>query len=401
MGLLQTKRGRKTIRIIHLWLGLASGLIIFVVSITGCIYAFEKELKSLFYRDHLYLMDYYEHGHIAMKPATELIKIAKSQVDKNFEPNGISVYGPGKSQYVQFYKLVKTTKNRLYQWYGNQYDYYYRVYLDPYTGKVLKVENTQWEFFMIVEAIHTSLLLGFFGEAIVAISILVFVLMLITGLILWWPKNLKVLNKSAWFRWKPTTRWRRKNYDLHNVIGFYVLFIALAISLTGLSWSFHWIRDGMVWIGNGGNSNTTEWPNLKSDPETVHHVSGIDKVHADLIASYPNLVNGFMVLPKNSDITIYAFLREREDVYQYWLHYDQYTGKLLYKRDFDELTTGEQFYFKGYSIHVGSILGLPGKVLAFLASLLSASLPITGFLIWWGRRKNSKKSYPRSFLVND
>ncbi|MEO1547524.1 MAG: PepSY-associated TM helix domain-containing protein [Bacteroidota bacterium] len=401
MGLLQTKRGRKTIRIIHLWLGLASGLVIFVVSITGCIYVFEKELKSLFYKDHLYLVDYYGHGNKAMKPATKLIKIAKSQVDKNFEPNGISVNGSGKSQYVQFYKPVETTENRLFQWYGDQYDYYYRVYLHPYTGKVLKVENTQWEFFMVVEAIHTSLLLGPLGEAIVTVSILIFVLMLITGIILWWPKNLKVLNKSTWFRWKPTTKWRRKNYDFHNVIGFYVLFIALAISLTGLSWSFNWIRDGMVWIGNGGNSNTTEWPKLKSDLETVHHVSGIDRVHTDLITSYPNLVNGFIVLPKDSDTTIYAFLREREDVYQYWLHYDQYSGKLLYRRDFDKLTTGEQFYFKGYSIHVGSILGPPGKVLAFLASLLSASLPITGFLIWWGRRKNSKKSYPRSFLMND
>jgi uncharacterized iron-regulated membrane protein len=40
-----------------------------------------------------------------------------------------------------------------------------------------------------------------------------------------------------------------------------------------------------------------------------------------------------------------------------------------------------------YDIHVGAILGFPGKVLAFLASLIAASLPVTGFMIWWGRRK--------------
>ena len=43
-----------------------------------------------------------------------------------------------------------------------------------------------------------------------------------------------------------------------------------------------------------------------------------------------------------------------------------------------------------YDIHVGAVLGLPGKILAFFASLIAASLPVTGFVIWWGRRKKSK-----------
>lgn len=44
-----------------------------------------------------------------------------------------------------------------------------------------------------------------------------------------------------------------------------------------------------------------------------------------------------------------------------------------------------------YDIHVGSVLGLTGKIIAFLASLISASLPITGFIIWWGKQKFGKK----------
>jgi uncharacterized iron-regulated membrane protein len=43
-----------------------------------------------------------------------------------------------------------------------------------------------------------------------------------------------------------------------------------------------------------------------------------------------------------------------------------------------------------YDVHVGQILGLPGKTIAFLASLICASLPITGFIIWLGKRKKSK-----------
>ncbi|MNL87508.1 hypothetical protein D3C87_2166950 [compost metagenome] len=40
---------------------------------------------------------------------------------------------------------------------------------------------------------------------------------------------------------------------------------------------------------------------------------------------------------------------------------------------------------------MGSILGFPGKVMAFLASLIGASLPITGFLVWYGRKFKKKK----------
>jgi len=47
-----------------------------------------------------------------------------------------------------------------------------------------------------------------------------------------------------------------------------------------------------------------------------------------------------------------------------------------------------------YDIHVGAILGLPGKIMAFCASLIAASLPVTGVYIWWGRRHKKSKGKP-------
>ncbi len=43
-----------------------------------------------------------------------------------------------------------------------------------------------------------------------------------------------------------------------------------------------------------------------------------------------------------------------------------------------------------YDIHVGAVLGLPGKIMAFFASLIAASLPVTGFYVWCGRKKKKK-----------
>ena len=58
---------------------------------------------------------------------------------------------------------------------------------------------------------------------------------------------------------------------------------------------------------------------------------------------------------------------------------------------FNEATRSQKLMRMNYDIHVGAIWGLPGKILAFLASLLIASLPISGFLLWWGRRNKKKR----------
>jgi uncharacterized iron-regulated membrane protein len=77
-------------------------------------------------------------------------------------------------------------------------------------------------------------------------------------------------------------------------------------------------------------------------------------------------------------------------------YFDQYTLQELpvehiYGR-FKNATTADKLLRMNYDIHVGAILGLPGKMLAFFTSLIVASLPVTGFMIWWGRRK--KKTSP-------
>ena len=73
------------------------------------------------------------------------------------------------------------------------------------------------------------------------------------------------------------------------------------------------------------------------------------------------------------------------------LQFDQYSGELLKEHTFDDQNAGEKVIRANYDIHVGSILGIPGKIIAFLASLICASLPVTGFLIWWEKRKKKKK----------
>jgi uncharacterized iron-regulated membrane protein len=74
---------------------------------------------------------------------------------------------------------------------------------------------------------------------------------------------------------------------------------------------------------------------------------------------------------------------------------DQYSGEILAKKLWDDKNAGEILQEANYNIHVGAILGFPGKLLAFFASLVSASLPVTGFMIWWGRKKKKKNISPK------
>jgi uncharacterized iron-regulated membrane protein len=69
------------------------------------------------------------------------------------------------------------------------------------------------------------------------------------------------------------------------------------------------------------------------------------------------------------------------------MHFDRYNGNLIWQQHWDQKNPGERLIGMNYDIHVGAIGGLAGKIIAFLAALVSASLPITGFYIWWNKKK--------------
>lgn len=79
-----------------------------------------------------------------------------------------------------------------------------------------------------------------------------------------------------------------------------------------------------------------------------------------------------------------------------FFHYDQYSGKRIralgsWDGKFSDAKTADKIARLNYDMHVGAVLGLPGKLLAFFASLIAASLPVTGFLLWLGRKKKPKR----------
>src|SRR6218665_1970183 len=127
------KTGKSPVRKItgklHLWLGLASGLIVCFLGITGCILAFEREIEEATqnYR-------FVASKTIPVLKPSELERIVTKELPGK-KLHSIS-YQPGHAAVASFYH--------------DEPEYYFLIYLDPYTGKVLKVKDMSGDFFRIV-----------------------------------------------------------------------------------------------------------------------------------------------------------------------------------------------------------------------------------------------------------
>lgn len=372
---------KKVIQKIHLWLGLSSGIIVFIVSITGCVYAFEKEIQDL------------------MQPYRFITKKAQAYLAPSKMATIASEHLPNKSIHsIEYFYTNRATKAVFYS--ENPFNYYI-MYLDPYTGKVLHYHDETQNFFFIVKYLHYCLLLPIqIGQPIVAISTLIFVVLLISGLVLWWPKNKSALQQRVWFSWKNSVKWKRKNYDLHNILGFYAFGIAFVIACTGLVWGFEWFRDSYFYVSSGGEKYVPYYE-PQSDSTKIHHWSIHQKVDWAYHQTLRNNSDAQMIevhIPENKTQAISCVSSKDESVYwkNDFVYYDQNTLKELdvthsFGR-YEKATFAQLLQRMNYDVHIGAIAGISGKILAFGISLMCASLPITGFLIWWGRKKKTVKS---------
>ncbi|WP_207533679.1 PepSY-associated TM helix domain-containing protein [Desertivirga arenae] len=370
-------RIKKLVGKLHLWLGLSSGLLVLFLGITGCILAFQQEIEnaSQSYR-------YLAKDHKALLTPSQIKTIAEAEL-------------PGKHAHSVKYQ---DGRNAVVTFYNSQPDYYYLVYVNPYSGNVLKVKDMSRDFFRVVIMGHYYLWLPpEIGQPIVATGTLIFVILLISGLILWWPKNAAARKKR--FTLKLNAQWKRVNYDLHNVLGFYMTWVAIFIAITGLVMGFQWFSKSVYWISSGGKAMVQYYPALSDSTITKidFKEKAEDVLWLKMQDDWKHQGGSFEVhFPENEKESIE--LAFNPDTETYWKtdyrFFDQKTLKEievthLYGK-FSKASTADKIMRMNYDIHVGAVWGLPGKILVFLASLLAASMPVTGFLIWRGRRKKSK-----------
>jgi uncharacterized iron-regulated membrane protein len=381
---------------LHLWFGLSIGLIIFIVSVTGALYVFKDEIENFTRKDVIY----HNEQNIAQKqilPIRVLEKSVDAQLQEKFKIHWVNVPIDKKMSY-QFYWYEHNSE----AWnYFDEFPIYKVAYVNPYNGKVLRVYDEKNGFFQIVKTIHWSFLLKQdWGKYVVGIPVIIFIIMLISGIIMWWPKNKAARKQRFSFKWKNIKSWKRKNYDLHNVLGFYASIFALIFSITGLFYAFFVVQAMIYVVFSGGNTVFPDFSHITTKaPIEARNETTLDKVISTVQTKYPNSY-GFSVdlghphMDDHEHPNFSVFVKHLS--YSYHknssLIFDENSGELLHTRDHEDKDLGEKAVAANYDVHVGSILGLPTKIIAFIVSIICASLPVTGFMIWWGRRKKTKKA---------
>jgi uncharacterized iron-regulated membrane protein len=359
----------KTVSFLHLWLGLLAGSVLIVVALTGCILSFEDELTPVFFAKEQRVTP-----QAAQLPIDSLVSLAKA------------VYPKKKI----FRMIISPEADRsIKATFGTKkvgYDY---LYLNPYSGEILSKGKENNRFFTLVLNLHRFLLAGAIGKTITGISCAITFFMALSGIYLWWPKNKKVLKQRLMV--KQNASFKRTNWDLHAVGGFYVMPFLLLITLTGLIWSYDWVENMMFKVTDGKLSKPEV---VKQKAEKTKKAEGIyAKIVTETNIIYPRLGELTINFPDKKDKPVLVSKENAEALVNTvdQLYFNNRSGALIEKRTFTGLSLGNQVRKLNKPIHTGSIFGWPTKLLMFIVALLTASLPITGLLIYLGRGKKKKK----------
>jgi uncharacterized iron-regulated membrane protein len=378
---------RKIIGKIHLWLGLIAGSVVIVSMLAAALFVWEEELTDWYYGDRAFVANTRDER----LPLDTLLTAAQASVPGR-DVTFVEIFqDPGRSYIFRSYKKAERAGFS----YMSSIAHQDEIYVDQYSGKVLGVVDKRYDWIYMTRMLHQCLLINYdIGHLVVGISTLVVIAMLLTGLVLWWPRNSAAMKQRFTIKWK--ARWRRINYDVHNVGGFYMYLLILLFAVTGLVWTFDWWTNGIYRI----LGNDPEQVFAKHEPPKFlesEKPGPAQKVLADVAGKREHWTGISLSFPKATSETpgeFSAFVRY--DANSGWDVSDSYyyhgqTGELYHTKVHDEKLLGEKWRNSNYAIHVGSIYGLPTKILACFSALFLASLPVTGFCIWMGRRVKSEK----------
>lgn len=357
---------------LHLWPSLVSMIIVVFVCLTGTILVYCDEIIEASAGEAKYVIPVGEKLTLE-----ELFEIQKKEIP-GILPSYVLYYNDSNRSVVINGFDPKNIRLSM-------------IYMNPYTGEVLKYDKTI-HFFFAMAHLHAEMLLGPVGRWIIGIATIIFVLSTLTGLVLWWPRRWTRSTRQASFTIKWKAKFKRLNYDLHNVFGFYSLILCFVLGTTGLILFFQPMMDLTM---KSFGATTVDWH--KELPK-----ADSNKVFMD---AFPVMDQTFKEYPKKKVIKYWVYDYHKSGVFAFHvadmaglksdenndiLYFDKYDGTAYPITQEMHLHNKVENWV--WQLHMGQWLGQIGKFSTFIAGVISTSLPITGFLIWWGRRKKKKKN---------
>lgn len=360
-------------RRIHLWLSVPFGLVITLICFSGAMLVFEDEVTELV-TPHRYEVT---PSASAPLPVGQVLERVAETLPPGVTVTGVNI--PSDSRRAWQVSLSRPRRASL--------------YVDPYTGRVTG-RNERLAFFQTMFRLHRWLLDSakpdggiFWGKLIVGISTLMFVLALITGVAVWWPRNAKALVRSL--RIPTGGGVRRLAYGLHVAGGMYALVFLLVMALTGLTWSFGWYRTAFYRVlGAEAKSGGKHGGMAAAETEVSYRCW--QQVYEELAAKNPGYRQ--ITLSDGTASVSFGTLGNRRAADRYRFH--PRTGAVTEATLYKDASRSDKIRGWIYSVHVGSWGGTLTRVLAFAAALMGAALPLTGYYLWikrvWRKKRGTR-----------
>lgn len=372
---------KRIFRKIHLWLSLPAGLLISLICLSGAALVYEEEIME-HCRQELYFVKVPAGQPL---PLEQLIQRAKQILPDSVSITGITI----PSDPTRTCRLSLSTSRRGF------------LAVDPYTGEV-KGLSERAPFFTFMFRLHRWLLDSkqagdsvFIGKKIVGISTLLFVVILLSGIVVWIPKRRRMLKNRLQIamRHGPRRFW----YDLHVSGGMYAGVFLLAMALTGLTWSFPWYRTLFYKAFGAETSQAPAHGHTAGQSQKRPANAGNEKsfrywqeVYEQLVAANPGYKQ--IALSHGSATVSFSRWGNRRATDRYM--FNSQTGEITQVILYAEQEASAKLRGWIYSVHVGSWGGEITRLLSFLAALLGGTLPLTGYYFWarklWKRKQSSQ-----------
>jgi uncharacterized iron-regulated membrane protein len=390
----------------HFYAGLLVIPFMLILATTGIIYLFKPQLDAAMY-----------HNLMFVQPSTTAIPFTQQiqSAQRAFSGATVSQVMPNVAPDRSSEVLLTTADQQN-----------LRVFVNPHNGQTLGALDEKNNLQAIVRKIHGELLIGDTGSYLVELAVCWTLVLLISGLYLWIPRNrFSVMGTLLPRLWSQNKRvfWR----DLHAVPGFYGILLIGFLILTGLPWTAFWgntfskvmgtfpaqmwddVPKSTVLTGSlNQNSQVVPWaaeqiPMLQSTvPGHSNHLGQTGAIVPANGIVENTLVNlnsmialaqskgappGFsMTLPDGETgvYTVSAF--PNDPTQEVTMHIDQYSGKVLADVRWKDYGLVSKAVEMGTAIHMGKMFGWVNQFVMLIAALIAILLSITGSVMWWQRR---------------
>lgn len=408
----------------HFYAGLFVAPFLILLSLTGIIYLFQPQLDRLMYPEQL------------------IVVPGEQRMDADFLVNRAHDALPD-SQIVKY--IPAPASDRSDQLVVRQQDQELTVFIDPIRGALLGTQDNRYNLQAIARALHAELMLGSIGDRLIELAAGWGLVLLGTGLYLWWQRKGPGMQGLLWPRRDQRGRlwWR----DMHAVAGFWGAGFLVLLLLTGMTWTGFWgDKFAGVWNSfpaqmwnqvpssaplarslNHAHEQTVPWA-VETQPIPTSVAHDQDASQAQNAAMQESVAHdhsamsqaggpaepgriswqqvlataegrqvqpGYSITPPSGSrgvFTLSIFADDpRNDA---TLHIDQYSGKVLADVRWQDYNLVAKAVETGVMLHMGKMYGWPHQLAMLLICLMVLLSAVSGLWIWWRRRPTGRLGVP-------